>query len=111
MDTMTEIKWTERVQTGEEVGRDPRKMTPEEFEGLGHVRMTATEAIRARCLDCCAGSPQEVRYCTARKCPSWPWRMGKNPWIEKREMSEENKAAARARLAEASKKRRIVVPD
>lgn len=37
------------------------------------------KAMRAKCLDCCAGLPGEVRLCTATGCPLWPYRMGRNP--------------------------------
>jgi hypothetical protein len=62
------------------VGRDPRKLTQDELKALGHEAMSPMEAIRARCLDCCAGSSDEVRKCVAIACPSWPFRTGKNPW-------------------------------
>jgi hypothetical protein len=62
------------------VGRDPRTMTPEELEAIGHDRMSLSQAIRAKCLDCCAGLSHEVRLCPAVACPSWPYRMGSNPW-------------------------------
>ena len=67
------------LREGLEVGRDPRAMTQDDLRALGHAPMSATKAIRARCLDCCNGSAAEVRLCTATGCPSWPWRMGKNP--------------------------------
>jgi len=62
------------------VGRDPREMTRAELEAMGHEAMSPMEAIRAKCLDCCAGSAHDVRCCTAMACPSWPFRLGKNPW-------------------------------
>ena len=42
--------------------------------------MTPAAIIRAHCLDCCGGSSDEVRKCTALDCPSWPFRIGTNPW-------------------------------
>ena len=37
-------------------------------------------AIRAKCIECCAGSPAEVRRCHLYDCTLWPWRLGrKNP--------------------------------
>ena len=33
------------------VGRDPREMARAELEAMGHEAMSATEAIRAKCLD------------------------------------------------------------
>jgi hypothetical protein len=65
---------------GFEVGRDPRSMSSNELEQLGHARMSPLRALRLKCLDCCNGSAQEVRLCTALDCTSWPFRMGKNPW-------------------------------
>jgi hypothetical protein len=67
-------------ESGYFVGRDPRAMSQDELRDIGHEAMSATAAIRAKCLDCCAGSAHEVRLCAAIACPSWPWRMGTNPW-------------------------------
>lgn len=72
--------WQKRLLNGEVVGRDPREMTKDELERLGHRAISPMKALRLRCLDCCAGSDTEVRKCTARKCPSWPFRMGTSPW-------------------------------
>jgi len=65
---------------GFDVGRDPRDMSAGDLEQLGHARVSPLRALRLNCLDCCNGSAQEVRLCTAVDCPSWPFRMGKNPW-------------------------------
>jgi hypothetical protein len=67
-------------QDGEDVGRDPRTMSMEDLEQLGHARLSPLRALRLKCLDCCNGSPKEVRLCTAVDCPNWPFRMGRNPW-------------------------------
>jgi hypothetical protein len=63
-------------------GRDPRTMSATELAELGHVPMSPLRAIRAHCLDCCGGSTQEVVKCVALRCPSWPFRMGSNPYRE-----------------------------
>src|SRR5215469_14837673 len=76
------------------IGRDPREMTREELEAMGHEPMSPLEAIRAKCLDC-AGSTHEVRCYVALACPSWPFRTGTNPW---RTVSEGRREAGR-RLA------------
>jgi hypothetical protein len=34
------------------VGRDPRRMTPDEIRAMGHEPLSPTAAIRAKCLDC-----------------------------------------------------------
>lgn len=40
---------------------------------------TPLKAIRAKCIDCCCGDRQEIKYCTVEKCALYPYRMGKNP--------------------------------
>ncbi len=93
---------------GELVGRDPRKMTVDELTELGHKRMSPLKALRARCIDCCGGSPHEVRLCVAVTCPSWPFRMGANPFRTKRVLSDEERARNAAQLRRA---RQIDVPE
>ena len=68
------------LRDGQEVGRDPHQMTLGELVALGHSPMSPLKALRLRCIDCCAGSSLEVRLCTAVSCPSWPFRLGRNPW-------------------------------
>lgn len=82
---------------GYDVGRDPHNMSAAELEDLGHSRVSPLRALRLKCLDCCNGSPQEVRLCTVVDCPSWPFRMGKNPW--RAPLSEADRAGRLARLA------------
>ena len=41
--------------------------------------MTALKAIRAKCLDCCCGSSDEVKKCPIPDCPLYPYRDGHNP--------------------------------
>ena len=40
---------------------------------------TPIKAIRAKCIDCCAGQMYEVSKCTIKKCPLWEYRMGRRP--------------------------------
>jgi hypothetical protein len=84
-----------------QVGRDPRKMTQEELRLLGHIPVSVLQAVRANCIDCCVGQPSEVRRCLSVNCPSWPFRMGTNPWRERRVLTEERKAQLTATLANA----------
>lgn len=42
-------------------------------------RISPLKAIRLKCLDCCCGSSNEVKLCTAAQCPLYPFRLGKNP--------------------------------
>ena len=65
---------------GNAVGRDPRTLSADELQQLSHARMSPLKALRLRCVDCCAGSAHEVRLCVSVTCPSWPFRMGSNPW-------------------------------
>ncbi|MCW5605995.1 MAG: hypothetical protein KIT18_15750 [Burkholderiales bacterium] len=85
---------------GETMGRDPRRMTQDELRALGHQAMSPLAALRLRCIDCCAGSPTEVRRCVSTSCPAWPFRMGKSPW--RSPVSEARREAGR-RLARAAK--------
>ena len=83
---------------GTVIGRDPRKMTRAELEAVEHKPMSPLKALRLKCLDCCCGSPRDVRSCVAVDCPSWPFRMGKSPWREPRKLSDEQRAQMAARL-------------
>ncbi len=47
----------------------------------GHRPQSPLRAIRAKCLDCSCYQASEVRLCEAVKCPLWPFRAGKHPWI------------------------------
>lgn len=64
-----------------------------------------TKAIRAFCLDCLGGSWHEVKNCSAPDCYLYPFRFGKNPFRAKREMTEEQRAAAAERLRKARENR------
>ena len=59
------------------------------------------KAIRKNCLECCGDSANEVKLCPATECPLYPFRLGKNPYRTKRDMTEEQRAAAAERLAKA----------
>ena len=59
------------------------------------------KAIREKCLDCCCGQVNEVKLCTVERCALWPFRFGKNPYRQKREMSDEQRQAAVERLRRA----------
>ena len=98
------------LRDGQEVGRDPNQMKAEELGTLGHSAMSPLKALRMRCIDCCAGSSLEVRLCTAVNCPSWSFRMGRNPWRapvseERRQLGREL-AARRPRGAEKQRQGR-----
>jgi hypothetical protein len=85
---------------GWDVGRDPRQVSRDELMAAGHKPMSPLKALRARCLDCCAGSANEVRLCTAVSCPAWPFRLGSSPWRPPAsEARREAQQQAGARLA------------
>jgi hypothetical protein len=88
------------VDGGELIGRDPRKIERGILE-RHHPAMPVLSAIRAKCLDCCVWQESEVRKCTAIACALWPFRMGTNPHRAERVMTEEQRTAAAARLANA----------
>ena len=85
---------------GELIGRDPC-VVPLGILSHHHRAKSPLKAIRERCLDCCCGVPSEVRKCTAVACPSWPFRLGSNPWRTKRVLSAEQKQAMAERFARA----------
>lgn len=68
-------------------------------EGTGAI--SPLKAIRKNCIQC-IGSIREIPKCTASKsCPLYPFRMGTNPFRQKRVLSEEQREAARLRLQHA----------
>lgn len=95
---MSKLKEGLELEDGAPIGRDPRDLSPDELRDIGHERLSPLKAIREKCIDCCAGSAYEVRRCTAVKCANWPFRMGKNPWRDKRRLTDEQRAAVAERL-------------
>jgi hypothetical protein len=93
-----------RLHQGHPVGRDPRKMTPDELREAGHEPMPPLQALRERCLDCCGYQQEEVARCTAVKCPSWPFRMGADPW--RKPASEARRESARRTMTQINNRRR-----
>lgn len=67
----------------------------------GQMITNPVKTIRAFCIDCCGGSTNEVKLCTAPKCALYPFRLGKNPYRAKRVMTDEQRAEAKERLAKA----------
>lgn len=65
-------------------------------------------AIRAKCLDGSGGSSAEAKICPVRECPLFAFRNGRNPYRQKREMSEEQRAKAVERLARARERKGAV---
>ena len=65
-------------------------------------KATALKSIRLKCIDCCGGSANEVKLCTAESCPLHLLRFGKDP--ERRQLSPEERERRIKRLTEARKK-------
>jgi hypothetical protein len=91
------------------IGRDPRKISLEEFARAGVEGTQAggggLEVIRARCLDCCCYQADEVRKCVSVACANWPYRMGGNPF-RKMNLSEGERAARSERMRIARQRHR-----
>ena len=77
---------------GSTEGLDPRKMPVEELKSLGHVYHPPLRTMRLNCIDCSGGNAVEAGKCTATKCILWPYRMGTNPFREKRPLTPAQQA-------------------
>lgn len=42
-------------------------------------KLTYRLAVKAHCLQCCCGSPSEVKKCRVTTCALYPFRLGKPP--------------------------------
>jgi hypothetical protein len=93
-----------KLHQGHPAGLDPRQMSPQELRAAGHEPMSPLQAMRARCLDCCAGQANEVAVCPVVECPAWPFRMGTNPW--RKPASEARRETARRSMEKINAGRR-----
>ena len=66
--------------------------------------LTPLKAIRAKCLDCSAGSAHEVSQCAIPACPLYPYRLGKNPFRKPRELTEEQRREIAERLSRSRRR-------
>src|ERR1700736_1798976 len=89
----------------QEVGRRKIEQIDRSNRGCGtsYEPMNPLQALRARCLDCCAQQPKDVALCPAVGCPSWPFRMGTHPW--RKPASEARREAARRTMAKLNARR------
>jgi len=60
------------------------KITRPEAQDKDHEKRPLLSVIRAKCLDCCVHQISEVRRCQAFDCDLWPYRMGNNPFTERK---------------------------
>ncbi len=70
--------------------------------------MSVLKAIKAKCMDCCCDQIAEIRECPVTKCALHPYRLGKNPFRQKREMTDEQRAAAGERMKKARDAKKTV---
>jgi hypothetical protein len=92
------------IENNHAIGKDPRKMSVEDLNAMGHTDRPLLKIIREKCLDCCGNNEAEVRRCTCVTCPLWPVRMSKNP-MRSREISDEQRTILSERMAKARKTR------
>ena len=59
------------------------------------------KAIRAKCIDRCSAEDDinRIRDCEITKCAIHPFRMGKNPYREKKKLTEEQQAIYKVDLS------------
>jgi len=61
-------------------------------------KITPLNSIRAYCLWCCCESKKDVRQCSAKCCTLYPFRLGKNPFQKRKELTVEEKQKISNRL-------------
>jgi len=84
-------------------------MTKEEIlKNYTGEKMTPGKAMRAYCLDCCAGSRKEIKLCPSTDCSLYPFRLGKNPYLS-RPVNNEQREALRMRLAKMRESKDVKV--
>jgi len=62
-------------------------------------KLTPMRAIRARCLDCSAGSTYEVRECLCIECSLYPYRYGKRPSTVKKNAQTPSKLTVPGKIS------------
>lgn len=62
------------------------------------MQTNPVKAIREFCIQCYGGYKAEVKTCPANTCPLYAFRMGKNPYRKKRELTDDQRKAASERM-------------
>jgi hypothetical protein len=62
----------------------PIELLADDLGKLGHGPRNPVKVIRSFCMDCMAENAAEVRRCTSVGCDLWPYRMGKNPFTNRK---------------------------
>lgn len=70
--------------------------------------LSPLRSIRAKCLDCCCGSSNEVKACpcdgvNGELCPLYQYRLGHNPNRTPRQYTDEERQAIAERLSQYRK--------
>jgi hypothetical protein len=72
-----------RKPDGSTEGRDPSEL-PKELMLLAYTPAPLLKIIRDKCLDCCCYQPSEIRKCSSVGCALWPYRIGRNPFSNRK---------------------------
>jgi len=73
----------EKFADGSTSGADPRELDRAYLEQV-HPPAPLLDVIREKCLECSGYQPAEIARCTAVACSLWPYRMGTNPFSNRR---------------------------
>lgn len=85
------------------VDEDPETAKLDPLEGFkGETITSVMKSVRAKCMQC-SGTSYEIKKCMCFSCALYPFRLGKNPYRQKRVMTDEQKQAAKERFAKARK--------
>jgi hypothetical protein len=68
---------------GSTEGRNPNDL-PKELLHEAFKKTSLLKVLRDKCIECCCHQFGEVRKCTAVGCPLWPYRLGKNPFSNRK---------------------------
>lgn len=66
-------------------------------------KITPLNSIRQHCLWCCCESKKEVRQCPAKDCTLYPFRLGRNPFQKRTNLTDEEKQKIAKRLRSSRK--------
>ena len=77
--------------------------TDEEFDREVIENTNVLRAIKLKCLDCSTYNINEIKECPVKKCPLYPFRLGRNPF-RKRELSEEERNKLSERMKNLKRK-------
>lgn len=72
---------------------------------MDEKKLTPTKAIRQNCIECCCGDKNEVKLCPVVNCPLYPFRLGHNPNVKKKEITDDQRAALAERLKNSRQSR------